>query len=260
MGQTKFSRGKSPRHVRIFHSMMETDAWRAASGNSIKVLLALVRKDNGERNGQLAFSCREAADLTGLSVRTCQRCLKELERLGFIRCTEKGAFNRKTLHASLWRYTWQAWPEGKMGPTRDYEKWRADGNTRMQVLQRTDADLSDHVETDPSTDADIAADQSGKSVVSAKSWSDRIATLTSYQGEPSASPEKEQRKRANPVSGADLRKLRERVIDHLAESGPGEQSRLAESIGIPGGTLSKFLAGKNLPEQYRAALSAAVTF
>ncbi|MFC4295469.1 hypothetical protein ACFO0A_10425 [Novosphingobium tardum] len=236
--------------------MMDTDAWRAASGNSIKVLLALVRKDNGGRNGNLAFSCREAADLTGLSVRTCHRCLVELQELGFIACTQKGAFSRKVLHASLWRYTWQAWPDGKKGPTREYEKWRPDGNTRLQVLSRPIAVSNTKLETDPATDAEIATDESGKSLVSTDAHSDRIATLTGYQGGPLGGEELEQRKQANPSSAAPCDRLRGLLIDRLAIAEPGEQSRIASAIGSPGGTLSKFLAGRNLPQPYQAPLAA----
>lgn len=258
MGQTKWDRRKSPKHVRVFHSMMDTAAWHAASGNCIKVLLALVRKDNGERNGQLAFSCREAAELTGLSVRTCQRCLIELQDLGFLRCTEKGAFSRKMLHASLWRYTWQAWPEGKMGPTREYETWRPENNSRMQVSHEPDANLSEDGVNTPVTDAESSTGQSGKPLVPANSTSDRIATLTSYQGNPKGEAETEQREQANSCERADLAELWQWTVDHLKRSEPGEQSRLAKSIPIPAATLSKFINGGGLPEKYREPLTDAV--
>lgn len=254
----KFRRKKEPLHVRLYHSIMATPAWKAASGNSIKVLLALIRKDNGSRNGQIAFSCREAAELTGLSVRTCQRCLKELEELGFIRCTEKGAFNRKVLHASLWRYTWQAWPEGKKGPTREFEKWQPDGNSRMQVSHSPDANLSKVGKTDPATVEDIATDQIGNSLVSADPYSDRIATLTSYQGDATAQPDCQQWKQANSTSDPFCAELRDSLIDLLEVSEPGIQSRLAKLSGIPAGTLSKFKNGASLPIHHAAALQRAL--
>lgn len=242
----------------MFHSIMATDAWRAASGNSVKVLLALVAKDNGERNGQISFSCREAADLTGLSVRTCHRCLGELQELGFIRCTQRGAFSRKTLHASLWRYTWQAWPEGKKGPTREFETWRDNGNTRLQVSQSPDAILSDYVETAPLPVADIATEETEKRVVSANSASDSFATHIVYQGKAKTDPEIQRRKQANPTSGPFLDLLRDQLTTRLDQAEPGEQSRIAEAADIPGGTLSKFINGKNLPEHHRRNLAAAL--
>jgi hypothetical protein len=104
---------------------MNTEAWKHLSGNSVKVLLALVIRDNSTRNGAISFSVREAAKEANISEPTASRCLQELQDLGFIRCTQKGGFNRKVSHASLWRYTWQAWPGGRpAAPTRDFEKWR----------------------------------------------------------------------------------------------------------------------------------------
>lgn len=237
---------------------MDTAAWRAASGPAIKVLLALIARDNGSRNGQISFSCREASAASGLSVRTCQRCFNELVELGFIRCTQKGGFSRKTSHASLWRYTWQAWPEGKLGPTREFEKWEPNGNTRMQVLHEPDANLSDQLKTHPCADASFATDEIGNTVVSANSASDRFATHTIYQSEPSDDLETEQWKQANPDTRAILGALRHSLIEHIESSETGEQSRLAKCLGIPSGTLSKFKNGGSLPEEWRIPLSEAV--
>jgi len=48
--------------------------------------------------------------------------------------------------------------------------------------------------------------------------------------------------------------LRERLAVHLASAGLGAQSRLSEAAGIPGGTLSKFLAGKGLNRTHFVSL------
>lgn len=251
----KFRRKREPHHLRLYHSIMDSAAYHSLSGNAVKVLLALVRVDNGTRNGQIAYSYRRAAEDTGLSGRTCLRCLDELQEKGFIVCTQKGSFSRKVLHASLWRYTWQAWPEGKIGPTRDFEKWKPDGNTRVQVLQSSGAVSNNQLETQGRTGADIAAEETPKPQNSVVSTLDRIAPLTSNQGEPSGTAEIKQRKQANPISGANLTFLRSCLIDHLKVSEPGEQSRLASMIDCPGGTLSKFKNGANLPPEYIESLA-----
>lgn len=258
MGKTKAQLRKDARHLRLYHSIMDSAAWRHLSPPAVKVLLELVRQDNGERNGALAFSARRAHELTGLSVRTCWRCLKELQDKGFIRCTQKGAFSRKVLHASLWRYTWQAWPEGKMGPTRDFEKWQPDGKTRMQNLPRTDANSALETETPPLPDANSAFDEVETPLVSKVSTLEGNATLTIYQREPTQSGETYQRKQANPTSGAFLDTLRADVLDRLAHAAPGAQTRLAEHLGIPGGTFSKFLSGRGLADRHADALRAAL--
>lgn len=254
----KFRRKKEPKHIRLYYSMVTSEAWKHTSGAAVKVLIALVLRDNGSRNGEISFSVREAAEAANISTRTAKRCLDELEAKGWIECTERGAFSRKVSHASLWRYTWAASPACKKGPTRDFEKWSADGNTRGQVLQPSVSLSASAMETPALAEADIATGGMETPLVSVNPQSAKSTTHTSYQGEGSADRETEARKQANPVSGAFLDDLRANVADRLDRSPPGEQSRLAEVIGIPGGTLSKFLNGRSLPEQYRAPLAAAL--
>ena len=249
---------KEPRHIRLYHSIMDSEAYRHLSGNALKVLLALVRVDNGTRNGQIAYSYRRAADDTGLSPRTCLRCLEELQEKGFIVCTQKGSFSRKVQHASLWRYTWQAWPEGKKGPSRDFEKWTPDRKQRVQVSQETGAVSNIEQETDTATDADIAAEETGNARKCDVSTFVRIAPLTIYQREAGSGQETERRKQANPNGRAELAFLRQRLVAHLNGSEPGEQSRIADRIACPGGTLSKFKHGAPLPAEYIEPLAKAV--
>lgn len=145
-----------------------------------------------------------------------------------------------------------------MGPTRDFEKWKPDGNTRVQVLSSPGAGSDNELETDTATDAEFAPDAIGKSLVSANPSLDRIAPLTSYQGAPSANLEIEQRKQAKDTSGPFLHELRGALIDYLDRREVGEQSRLADSIGCGGGTLSKFKNGSQLPEHHAEALQRAI--
>jgi hypothetical protein len=131
----KFRRKKEPKHIRLYASITSSEAWKHLSGNAVKVLLALVARDDGSRNGSISLSVRGAAEAARISINTAQKCLSELQDLGFIRRTEKGAFSRKVSHASLWRYTWAAWPGGSpAAPTRDFEKWKPDEKTRYQKL------------------------------------------------------------------------------------------------------------------------------
>ena len=53
-----------------------------------------------------------------------------------------------------------------------------------------------------------------------------------------------------------LDRLRAQLVAHLDQSTAGEQSRIAAIIDCPGGTLSKFIAGRNLPPPYTAPLAA----
>lgn len=98
----KWRRKKEPRHIRLYHSITGTEAWRHLSGNGIKVLIALARFDDGGSNGELYFSERTAAAQTGLSRNTVRRALRELIDKGFIAQTKSGAFNRNNLLAATY--------------------------------------------------------------------------------------------------------------------------------------------------------------
>ena len=130
-------RKTEPRHIRLYHSITGTIAWAYLSGNAIKVLLALVRIDDGSKNGQIFYSDRQAALDTGLSRNTCIKAFRELVDKGFLRIVEKGHFDRKVRHATVWRYTWQAVP-GLCGPTRDFEKWQPDSQKTTGAKTDTD--------------------------------------------------------------------------------------------------------------------------
>jgi hypothetical protein len=56
----------------------------------------------------------------------------------------------------------------------------------------------------------------------------------------------------------DLAELRAFARGYLAQAGVGAQSKLAAEVGVPGGSLSKFLAGRNLADQHRLKLQLAV--
>jgi len=153
-GKKASRRGHEPRHIRLYHSVTGSAAWRDLSGNAIKVLVALMRFDKGGDNGEIFMSVRTAAEETGLSENTAWRALRDLEEHGFIAATDRGHFKRKHRPATQWRVTWQA-AQGK-APTRDFEKWQPVGkNSRSQNLMETVAKIETVEETFPSTVANI---------------------------------------------------------------------------------------------------------
>lgn len=257
---------REPKHIRLYASIMASEAWQHLSGNAVKVLLALAARDDGTRNGAIGFSYREAAIASGVSDRTAWRCLIELQDKGFIACTRKGGFNRKVLHSSLWRYTWAPWPGGKpAAPTRDFENWRCMEIHGCKICTRT-GEVSDEPSGNiPLSDAEFAPVSLETSLVSVDPQLANIASLILHQGDSAADPETDQRKQANPLEWAisafpsdDLAHLRRLTTEHLAGDDAGSQSRLAERIGCPAGTFSKFINGRNLPDQYRAPLADAI--
>lgn len=258
---------REPKHIRLYASIMASEAWQHLSGNAVKVLLALVSRDDGTRNGAIGFSYREAGIASGVSDRTAWRCLLELQDKGFIVCTRKGAFNTKVLHSTLWRYTWAPWPKGRpAAPTRDFENWRCLEKHGCKICTRT-GEVSDEPSGNiPAPDAKFSPDDRETPHVSVGDSFANIASLILHQGDSAAVPETEGRKQANSSSGAisafslgdPLADLRERTIRHIGRDGAGSQTRIAARIGCPVGTFSKFINGRNLPDQYRAALADAI--
>src|SRR5690606_32260588 len=105
VGRERLSK-RDAAHVRTYHKMMETAAWKALSGSAEKVRLCLAKFANGRSNGAIFFSDRTGAEMTGLSRNTVRKALAELADKGFTRCTEKGGFSRKVRHAASYRLTW----------------------------------------------------------------------------------------------------------------------------------------------------------
>ncbi len=256
----KWRQKKEPRHVRVYAFLMSTVAWQHLSGSAVKVLLALMLRDDGTRNGSLSFSCREAAEATGLSDRTAWRCFIELEDKGFIFCTEKGGFSRKVQHSSIWRMTWQPWPGGKpAAPTHDYRNWKPDGNTRLKVLSPAVEVSANALETIPPAVEETATGKMEKPAISNVPDFAETTTHIIYQGDGDSAGASQQRKHDLKHRRADLADLRERLRNHLSKSQPGEQGRIAARAQIPPGTLSKFIHGRTLPEHHQSRLSEVIT-
>lgn len=254
----QFRRKREPRHIRLYHSITGSDAWRDLSGNAVKLLIALARFDDGKSNGKLYFSERTGAKETGLSRNTVKRCLDELIEHGFIAQTKPGAFNRNNLLAATYRLTWVAAPGcNPSAPTRDFEKWKHE-NSQAQILTPSGSNSDSHMETPAGGGSIPDSEATETSHVSNSRGGSNIGPQIVYQREGEAVSETEGQRQANPTSGAKLADLRERLIEHLQASGPGEQSRLADTLDIPGGTLSKFVNGKSLAARYHDRLLRAV--
>ena len=194
-----------PKHVRLYANIMNTEAWKHLSGNSVKVLLALVVRDNSTLNGKISFSVREAAEAGNIAINTASRCLQELQDLGFIARTEKGAFSRKVSHASLWRYTWQPAPGCRpAGPTRDFEKWRPDEKTRTQKLTSAVSKIETGNANKAATVSKINTAPPEEPQNCVGEPISNIDTHIVYHRDSDSEPDQQQPKQAHPVAAAPL--------------------------------------------------------
>jgi len=262
-GAKKTRRGHEPRHIRLYHSVTGCAAWRALSGNAIKVLVALLRFDKGGDNGELFMSVRTAADETGLSENTAWKALRDLEEHGFIAATDRGHFKRKHRPATQWRVTWQA-ANGK-APTRDFEKWEPSGNkTRSQNLRSTVAKIETVEETSSVTVAKIGTASTETSHFSRPKTVSNIATQVVSHGQRIKHAHARTGNMAGPSQpvppskggdGQSATVIRDKLKSLLQSSPAGTQTRLAEAARIPGGTLSKFInEGKALSAAHSVRL------
>jgi len=115
--------------------MLDRPAFRALSGNEVKLLLLLCMKHYGLNNGEIACGVREAAEFVGCTPNTAGKCFQGLQARGFIEATRKGAFSVKDRKATLWRLTFYPSPGGRPA-TREYARWKAGDENQNTVSIR----------------------------------------------------------------------------------------------------------------------------
>lgn len=123
--------GGAKHWVMLEHYLLDTPAWRHLSANARAVYLDLKRRYNGQNNGLISYSAREAGDaLAGRHHSTGARALLELQEHGFIAVTEDSSFNRKTKEAREYRLTEARddRPGLEAPPTKEFVRWRAPEN------------------------------------------------------------------------------------------------------------------------------------
>lgn len=115
-------RNRTTRFARLDHGLLKSPAYRALSCTARALLVELVMLYNGENNGALYLSVRDAAARLGLSdLEAACKAFAELEAMGFLVCTVDAHFRVKAAEhsrARCWRLTFEF--VGRKGPTLDY--------------------------------------------------------------------------------------------------------------------------------------------
>jgi DNA-binding transcriptional MocR family regulator len=114
---------KAARHVRLYHWMMGSAAWKGLSGNQRAIYVEMAARYNGFNNGRIPYSVREAANSLGIGKSTAARDLAVLRERGFIVPTTKGAFSLKVRHATEWRLTEFSSDVRPAMATKDFTHW-----------------------------------------------------------------------------------------------------------------------------------------
>lgn len=121
------------KHVRLHRWLLASPAWRHASLVERCLLVELYDLYNGENNGEVFMSVREAARRLGIGKNTAQRGLVALQGKGFIRVRQRGDFNWKSHQATSWILT-EFTCDGQPA-TRDFVRWRPAIETQNPVTK-----------------------------------------------------------------------------------------------------------------------------
>jgi DNA-binding transcriptional regulator YhcF (GntR family) len=110
-------------HVRLYRWLLDSPAYLSLSCPARAVLVEIVRCYDGFNNGRVGLSVRKAAERCKIAPGTAKRAFEELQDRGFIECVTKGAFSRKTQHASEWRLTfWKCDVTGELA-SKKFMRW-----------------------------------------------------------------------------------------------------------------------------------------
>jgi hypothetical protein len=117
---------KSPRHVRLYHYVIDSPAWQNLGAVPRAIYVEISRRYNGQgtNNGRIPYSIREASASLNIGKSTAARALASLEQHGFIVAARKGHFDRKVKHSTEWRLTEFVCDVNGELPTKEFMKWK----------------------------------------------------------------------------------------------------------------------------------------
>lgn len=129
MNRRKASKGRSnkeSRHVRLYHILMKSEAWRALDCVSRCAYVEIASRYGGagSNNGRIPYSLREMSEALNVGKATAMRAMKRLQEHGFIVEMKRGAFSLKLRHATEWRLTEFGCDVTSELSTRDYRHWK----------------------------------------------------------------------------------------------------------------------------------------
>lgn len=126
MGKRRTDRqGRShPSFIMLRHDMMESEAWKSLSVASQALWLYIRKRYNGNNNGEIPLSCREASSFLNVSKNTAAKAFEELENRGFIKVGRDSDFRLKTKTSRRWVMTHESY--NNHGPTNEWRQWKND--------------------------------------------------------------------------------------------------------------------------------------
>ena len=130
-----FGMSSKDRFVMLDYWLLESDAWRALSHGARSLYIEVRQRYNGQNNGRISFSVREAAKKLRVGKDTAAKWFRELEEKGFLRARQRGSFSYKKRHATEWLVT--AEPYNGERATKDFMRWKPEKQNPV-LLRGTD--------------------------------------------------------------------------------------------------------------------------
>ncbi len=129
-----FGMSSPVRHVRLYHWMLNSPAWQALSLGARSLLIEVWARHNGQNNGEISFSVREAAIKLRVSKDTAAKWFHELVAKGFLKVRRQGSFRWKGGKATTWEVTAERCDE--RAASKDFMRWKPTAKIQNAVLLR----------------------------------------------------------------------------------------------------------------------------
>lgn len=182
------SKGEA-RHVRLYHWLMATAAWRSLDPVARAAYVDLAALYNGTNNGKIARSVRDAAAALNVGPVTAMRAHRRLEAVGLIVRETRGAFSRKVRHAAEWRLTeFNSDVTGELA-SKDFARWTPDSGAQVIVAKHQNREHGARSETDcyrgetPGTCGETPSGKKGRLGARGETWNPQNTPFSGYRGE-----------------------------------------------------------------------------
>lgn len=107
--------------VMLTHSMIDSPAWKSLPAPAQALWLHIRRRFNGNNNGEIPLSCREASELLNISKNTASHLFDVLIERGFIKIGEHSSFTLKIKRSRRWIMTHETYD--RKAPTNEWRDW-----------------------------------------------------------------------------------------------------------------------------------------
>lgn len=102
-------RTKTESYVKLHRGVTNSEAWKSLTCEARCVLLEIWARHNGQNNGELPYSHREAREALHIGAGKVAAAFRHLQDRGFIILRTKGSFDWKAHRATEWEITTESY-------------------------------------------------------------------------------------------------------------------------------------------------------